>query len=201
MRIIGGYARGIRLQAPPGLEVRPTEDRVKETIFSILGDVSGMVVADIFAGTGALGLEALSRGAACVKSIEINPMHAMFIDENYRAVAKSMGRNLPPDSFEIIQGDASQFARLLSPVAGKINLVLADPPYHLPDGDFGGPQLVASPSWNDLVMEDCLLVLEHADRTSFDWFPVSCWKLIKTKTFGKRAVSFARFTVKSQSVI
>ena len=65
MRIIGGFARGIKLTAPPGLDVRPTEDRVKETLFSMLGDITGMVVADLFAGTGALGLEALSRGASC----------------------------------------------------------------------------------------------------------------------------------------
>ena len=136
MRIIGGYARGIRLSAPDGLSLRPTEDRVKETVFSMLGDISGMTVADLFSGTGAMGLEALSRGAACVKSIELNPLHADFIQRNYDAVAKSMGENLSKGAFELIRGDVSQFASLLSSVAGKIDLILADPPYHQPDGVF-----------------------------------------------------------------
>lgn len=193
MRIIGGYARGIRLYAPEGQELRPTEDRVKETIFSMLGDITGQTVADLFSGTGAMGLEALSRGAECVKSIELNPLHADFIMRNYAAVAKSMGNYLKPGAFELLRGDVSQFARLLSPVAGKINLILADPPYHQPDGIFGGPQLVASPLWPQVVAPECILVLEHAARMPFDWFPKSCWKLIKLKTFGIRAVSFAKF--------
>ena len=192
MRIIGGYARGIKLSAPDGLTLRPTEDRVKETIFSMLGDISGMTVADLFSGTGAMGLEALSRGAACVKSVELNPMHAEYIIRNYTAVAKSMGDYLKPDSFELIRGDVSQFARLLSPLAGKINLILADPPYHQPDGDFGGPELVKSPHWLQLAAKDCILALEHAVRTPFDWYPKSPWKLLKTKIFAKRAVSFAK---------
>ena len=192
MRIIGGYARGIRLNAPDGLSLRPTEDRVKETVFSMLGDISGMTVADLFSGTGAMGLEALSRGAACVKSIELNPLHADFIKRNYDAVAKSMGEKLQKDAFELIRGDVSQFASLLSSVAGKINLILADPPYHQPDGVFGGAELVASPAWPKLVAEGCILTLEHAARMPFDWFPKSCWKLIQIKNFGKRAVSFAK---------
>lgn len=192
MRIIGGIARGIKLIAPSGQDVRPTEDRVKETLFSMLGDISGMVVADLFSGTGALGLEALSRGASCVKSIEVNPIPAECIAQNYEAVAKSMGDRLLPNSFELIRGDVSQFTRLLQPIAGRINLVLADPPYHQPEGVFGGPQLVTSPQWRELVAENCLLVLEHAVRTPFDWFPASCWKLIKTRSFGIREVSFAR---------
>ena len=182
MRIIGGYARGIRLSAPDGLSLRPTEDRVKETVFSMLGDISGMTVADLFSGTGAMGLEALSRRAACVKSIELNPLHADFIQRNYEAVAKSMGENLPHGAFQLIRGDVSQFPSLL----------LADPPYHQPDGVFGGAELVASRDWPRLAAEGCILVLEHAARMPFDWFPKSCWKLIQTKIFGKRAVSFAK---------
>jgi 16S rRNA (guanine966-N2)-methyltransferase len=158
----------------------------------MLGDISGRTVADLFAGTGAMGLEALSRGAACVKSIELNPLHADYIQRNYNAVAKSMGENLPRCAFELIRGDVSQFASLLSSVAGKINLVLADPPYHQPEGFFGGPELVASPAWPQLVSEGCILALEHAVRMPFDWFPKSRWKLIQTKIFGKRAVSFAK---------
>ena len=153
---------------------------------------SVLAMACVAAGTGAMGLEALSRGAACVKSIELNPLHADFIQRNYDAVAKSMGENLSKGAFELIRGDVSQFASLLSSVAGKIDLILADPPYHQPDGVFGGAELVASPAWPRLAAEGCILALEHAARMPFDWFPKSCWKLIQTKIFGKRAVSFAK---------
>ena len=76
MRVIGGEYRGRRLSAPVGAHVRPTSDRVREAIFDILfslGGVDGLQVADLFAGTGALGIEALSRGAASVTFVERDP--------------------------------------------------------------------------------------------------------------------------------
>ena len=76
MRVVAGELRGRRIKAPPG-GIRPTADRVREALFSILGDVSGLRVLDLFAGSGALGIEALSRGAA----------EAVFVDSDRRAVA------------------------------------------------------------------------------------------------------------------
>ena len=70
IRIIAGSKKGRRLKVPQGLIVRPTSDRVREALFSMLGDVSGLSVLDLFAGTGALGAEALSRGASCLVCVE-----------------------------------------------------------------------------------------------------------------------------------
>ena len=73
MRVIAGASKGRPLKAPPGRDTRPTADRVREALFSILGDVAGLRVLDLFAGSGALGLEALSRGAAAVTFVERAP--------------------------------------------------------------------------------------------------------------------------------
>ncbi|MEI8079855.1 MAG: RsmD family RNA methyltransferase, partial [bacterium] len=70
MRIISGICGGLRVTAPPGLDTRPTADRVKESLFGMLGDLGGQRVLDLFAGSGALGLEALSRGAVAAVWVE-----------------------------------------------------------------------------------------------------------------------------------
>ena len=80
MRVISGKAGGIRLQAPDGDAMRPTEDRVKEALFATLGNLQGLRVLDLYSGSGALGLEALSRGASEVVMVEKNPRHIPFIE-------------------------------------------------------------------------------------------------------------------------
>jgi 16S rRNA (guanine966-N2)-methyltransferase len=121
MRIIAGALRGRPLEAPPGLATRPTADRVRETLFSMLvsriGSFEDLRVADLFAGSGALGLEALSRGAACVT----------FVDRDAAAVAAiraNAARLGVLDRVSIIPGSA-----LALPKADPFDLVLIDPPY------------------------------------------------------------------------
>ena len=120
MRIVGGELRSRRLQGPP-VGVRPTSDRVREALFARLGDVHGQRVLDVFAGTGALALEALSRGAA----------HAVLIDRSARAlvVVRSNLESLGLSSrARVIPGDAVRAVRRL---AGEdpFDLVFLDPPY------------------------------------------------------------------------
>lgn len=121
MRIITGSAKGCKLKTPPGVTTRPTSDRVKEAMFSILGSDVGGRVLDIFAGTGGLGLEALSRGAeSCV-----------FVD---KATADIIGYNAAhtklSDQCRILKGDVfGQLARLVGEGA-QFDLVFCDPPYH-----------------------------------------------------------------------
>lgn len=119
MRIIAGKWRGRVLDSPPGLATRPTADRVRETLFSMLasrlGSFEGLRVADLFAGSGALGLEALSRGAA----------HALFVESEVAAAA-AIQRNSEKlgASFEIMRSSALALDR-----REPFNLILADPPY------------------------------------------------------------------------
>jgi 16S rRNA (guanine966-N2)-methyltransferase len=121
VRIIAGDWGGRRIKAPPGRDVRPTTDRVREAWMSALGGrLDNLTVLDLFAGSGALGLEALSRGAT----------HATFV-ELARASLKSLEHNLglleAAKRSTVIKGDAMKYARQLG--AGAFDLALADPPY------------------------------------------------------------------------
>ncbi|HSL58436.1 MAG TPA: 16S rRNA (guanine(966)-N(2))-methyltransferase RsmD [Acidimicrobiales bacterium] len=121
MRIVAGSARGLRIEAPPGRSTRPTSDRVREAVFNALGSldaVRGARVLDLFAGSGALGLEALSRGAD----------HATFVDTDPRAldVVRSNIEHLGvADRSTVVRADALAFVRTMEPV----DVALCDPPY------------------------------------------------------------------------
>lgn len=119
-RVVSGTAGGLRLQAPSGGRTRPTSDRVKEALFSSLGDVTGCRVLDLYAGSGGLGIEALSRGARS----------AVFVDSDRRALT-TIRRNLAhtrlADRARVVGALASRFCAL--PTGGPFDLVLLDPPY------------------------------------------------------------------------
>jgi 16S rRNA (guanine966-N2)-methyltransferase len=118
MRVVAGVYKGRRLTAPAGLDVRPTSDRVREALFSILGDLTGLRVLDLFAGSGALGIEALSRGAES----------ATLVDNDRRAV-DAIRANLAPlgdANAEVVRADALAW---LGGRRGPYDLVLLDPPY------------------------------------------------------------------------
>ena len=121
MRVIAGEYRGRRLKVPPGVRTRPTADRVREALFSIIGDVEGLRVADLFAGSGALGIEALSRRAE----------HATFVERDSGAVG-ILKFNLAAlgivEGVEVFEWDVPSW---LETVGGSLefDLVLVDPPY------------------------------------------------------------------------
>ncbi len=117
MRIIAGSRKGHTIQAPRGLDTRPTSDRVRENVFNILGPVDGATVLDLYAGSGAMGLEALSRGAA----------QAVFVDDDRDAV-RAIERNL--DKLRLRGTVLCQDAvAVLASERRKYDLVLVDPPY------------------------------------------------------------------------
>jgi 16S rRNA (guanine966-N2)-methyltransferase len=119
MRVIAGTHRGRRLKAPPGRDVRPTADRVKEALFSILGDLHGLHVLDLFAGTGALGIEALSRGAES----------AVFVDTDVRSVTANLDGI---EGGEVVRADVGAALRSFQTIGRQYDLVLLDPPYRRP---------------------------------------------------------------------
>ncbi|MFA9444766.1 16S rRNA (guanine(966)-N(2))-methyltransferase RsmD [Egicoccus sp. AB-alg6-2] len=129
MRIVAGAARGRRLVAPKGFDVRPTTDRVKEALFSSLQPLlPGARVLDLYAGSGGLGLEALSRGAAAVTFVERAQPAVGALRRNIDTV------DLP--GTEVVVMDAAK--ALASPLPGSpFDLVLADPPYRLPAAELG----------------------------------------------------------------
>ncbi len=120
MRIIAGTARGRKLKDLPGLDTRPTTDKVKESLFNIVQfDVEGRRVLDLFAGTGQLGCEALSRGASFVTFVDSSRAAVQVIRQNAALVAEDT-------RYEVRQGDALAF---VASRPGSCGLVLLDPPY------------------------------------------------------------------------
>jgi 16S rRNA (guanine966-N2)-methyltransferase len=168
MRVIAGRLGGRRLVAPRGHATRPTSDRVREALFSMLGDVSGASVLDLYAGTGALGIEALSRGAARAVFVESAPAALAALRENLRAL------DLAGVSRVVAAPVDRAVLRLRE--EGPFELVLVDPPYAHVSGAAsrrGAARTVADkqvkPLLGRLVVDGVIspgarLVLEHAAR-------------------------------------
>ena len=190
MRIISGMAGGIRLAVPGGNEIRPTEDRVKETMFSILGNLEGLCVLDLFSGTGALGLEALSRGASKVVMVEKQPRHAKVIEKNIAAVKKSIGAR-PCGETELMTCDVKAAATVMKRNGIQADIILADPPYETREGEFGAAELLLCKDYVDLAAQDCILVLEYRTGTILPWHPESPWHPFRSKTAGIRTFTMA----------
>jgi 16S rRNA (guanine966-N2)-methyltransferase len=121
VRVVAGELRGRRLHAPRGARTRPTADRVREAIFSILGEVEGALVLDLFCGTGALAIEALSRGAG----------RAVLVDRELGAARRNVDDLGLDGRVELIRSDALRF--LAKPPLSRFDLVFCDPPYELAD--------------------------------------------------------------------
>jgi len=124
MRVISGKYKGRRLRGPEGLELRPTGDRLKETLFNILGpDIAGAAVLDVFSGTGAIGIEALSRGAREVVFIENAPAGERLINQNLRLCGIESG-------CRVLQQDVFKALRMLSRRGFHAEIAFFDPPYN-----------------------------------------------------------------------
>ena len=187
MRIISGRKRGAVLAAPDGGEVRPTADRVREGLFNILAAgghgpaLDSPVVADVFAGTGMLGLEAWSRGARQVVFVENAPAALAALEANMRRLGVG-------DAGVVVPRDAT---RNLAWPAGPAGLVFLDPPWRRSDDD---PDLALAALANLIgigaVAEGALLSIEH-DRRQPPALPPGC-VLLEERRWGRAAVSLAR---------
>lgn len=126
MRVIAGELGGRTLVAPRGWKVRPTSDRVREAIFSALGDVAGATVLDLYCGTGALAIETLSRGAA----------RAVLVDRDTRPAIGNIERLGLADRVELVRSDVARWlaARTEEADPQRFDLILVDAPYRLADG-------------------------------------------------------------------
>ncbi|HWQ24616.1 MAG TPA: 16S rRNA (guanine(966)-N(2))-methyltransferase RsmD [Gaiellaceae bacterium] len=121
MRIVAGSRRGQRIEAPRGAVTRPTSDRVREAAFALIGPLEGASVLDLFAGSGALGLEALSRGAASCLFVERDRAACRVVEENLARLGLPGGR--------VRRADAIQALRSEARAGRRYELVLVDPPY------------------------------------------------------------------------
>lgn len=179
MRVIGGTLKGRRLIAPRGMATRPTGDRVKESLFNILGDkVVGRHVLDLYAGSGALGIEAMSRGAVT----------AVFVDRAQAAIAV-LRRNLHALDLEnrsvVLRRDIRRRLNFLAFLEPPIDLVFMDPPY----GDGAVADTLKALTSTGRLIPGTRLVVEHSVHEEL---PQSIAGLILSnqRRFGKTLVSF-----------
>ena len=192
MRIIGGLAAGRLLKVPPGYDVRPTPDLVRQAIFNSLGArVADARVLDLFSGSGALGLECLSRGAASVFSVEKSNRHAAMVREN---LASS---GLPSENYEIRVQDAFTAIHQLAEIGRTFDLVLADPPFG--EKNIGRRSRSLSQKLLDdellpkLLVDEGLFALGHTKRDTLTLTPI--WKELKVLRHGDSTIRFLQRAV------
>ncbi len=179
MRIISGKCRGRKLSMISGRDIRPTSDRIRESIFNIIaGRIKGAVVIDLFAGTGALGLEALSRGAD----------HAFFIDISDYALNVVKNNIMKCGFFEqstLIQRDILQSVSSFTLINRKADIVFMDPPYNL--GLLA--KAVQQPALLDCLGDNALIIAEHSikEKISHDFSGVN---IVDQRKYGKTLISF-----------
>ncbi len=172
MRVIAGKARSLRLQAPPGMDTRPTTDRIKETLFNMIRDeLYDVNFLDLFAGSGGIGIEALSRGAR----------HACFVEQDGRAV-EVIRQNLRfthlEEQAEICQASALSAVRRM---AGKerFHVAFMDPPY-----DRGLEQeILREPAFWRILQENALVIVEASLDTDLQMEGLHGFRLLKEKRY------------------
>ncbi len=174
MRILAGQAKGMEIRAPKGRSTRPTSSRVRGAVFNRLGgSVAGASVLDLFAGTGSLGLEALSRGAASAVFVESSRPAARIIEENLRAMGfTNRGR--------VIRARVERAARLLH--GAEFDLLLLDPPWH--QGLVERAMLLLIES----VARHGTIVAVHGVREPVPQ-PPEGWEALDTRSFGDSGVT------------
>ncbi len=179
MRIIAGKYRGRRLLPVPGKKTRPTGDRVREALFSVLGEtVAESRVLDLFAGTGALGLEALSRGAARAVMVESDPGARAVIEANIAALGAGNTARLLSAAFPAA-------LEILAAAGEEFDLVLADPPYR----SGAGGNLLDELAGFAILAPDGVAVIEHPPETG-PVPPGPGWQLLQRKQYGRTVLSF-----------
>jgi 16S rRNA (guanine966-N2)-methyltransferase len=179
MRIIGGEARGRPIRIPGGCRIRPTSDRVKKSLFDILRPVEGKTFLDLFAGSGNVGLESLSRGA----------LHAVFVERDLRlveAIRKSLSEFAYGARAEVIAADAERGVGRLARQKRRFDLIFADPPY-----DEG--LAIETLKWldkGDLLTESGIAVLQHSIREPAEGLQIRTVEIMDERRYGDTMLSF-----------
>ncbi len=181
-RIIAGSARGARLDVP-GSGTRPTSDRVRESLFGALESadaIRGARVLDLYAGSGALGLEALSRGATSLVAVEQGRAAAAVVRRNAGVVARAGASG----TARVHEGPVRGF---LARASGEFDLVFSDPPYDIADEAMTADLLALAP----LLADDALVVIERAKRSAPPALSDAGLALIREKTYGDTTLWWA----------
>jgi len=184
LRIISGNLKGKKIRSIKGMKTRPTSDRIRESIFNILAfDVENACILDLFAGTGAFALEALSRGAKFAVFIDISKNAVSAIRENIKSC------NLD-DRTKVIQWDAAKNLTCIKQQNPPFNLVFTDPPY---GKSFLKPTLL-NLHLSCCMKEGCLIIVEHSLREPIPEEP-TVFEITDQRKYGKTLVSFLNYMI------
>ena len=182
--MIAGQAGGLRLITAAGAQMRPTTDRVRESVFAALGAdrIEGARVLDLFAGSGALAIESLSRGAAQAVLVERDR-------DAVSAIVENLSSTKLVERARVHRGDVSTFLAQASPGEGPFRLVFLDPPYELEDEQLNA--LLARLNVPGLLDPDATVVIERSARGNPPALPAP-WRSSWSRSFGDTLVVFAR---------
>jgi 16S rRNA (guanine966-N2)-methyltransferase len=183
-RVIAGTAGGRRLAVPPGQGTRPTSDRAREGLFStwqaLLGTLDGARVADLYAGSGAVGLEALSRGASHALLVEADARAARTVRENVRALGLPGAEVHARRAEQVVAGE---------PPAAPYDLVFLDPPYAVPNGDLG--EILLTLRTGGWLAAEALVTVERSTRGGdFPW-PAG-FEAVRARRYGEGTFWYGR---------
>ncbi|MGI6007134.1 MAG: 16S rRNA (guanine(966)-N(2))-methyltransferase RsmD [Ruminococcus sp.] len=187
MRVIAGKAKSIPLTAPKGMNTRPTTDRIKETLFNMLQPwISECSFLDLFAGSGAIGIEALSRGASGCTFVEKNRGAVSCIRENLRKTRLE-------DNAVVLQMDVMASLKYLE---GKsvFSCVFMDPPYQ----DGAEREILTYLADSELIADDAVLIVEAALTTDFSWMEELPFEIIRDKRYKTNRHLFVQKKKKEQ---
>lgn len=184
MRIITGSAKGFKLKAPKGLAVRPTGDRVKESLFNILsGKIAGAAVLDLFAGTGNLGLEALSRGANSAIFVDNAVASLNIVKENAQHIRLH-------EKCQFWKMDVLKSIDRCNEDAKEFDLIFCDPPYNKGYLSAVVQRLEEKP----ILCSGGILVFEHSRHETLNFMPQK-FKIVRSELYGETAVTLFQYDV------
>ncbi len=183
MRVIAGENKGAILETIPSRKTRPTLGRVKEALFSMLGDqVIDAKVLDLFAGSGSLGIEALSRGAKNVVFIDNNPKCIRIIRKNLN----KFGLDVKGSAYV---RDACKTINFLARENKKFDIVLMDPPYNTKEAE----KIIDNPHLKDILNSGAVLIIEHSKRNTLPCPNIKELCHIKSKRYGDTVLAIYSF--------
>lgn len=180
MRVIAGTARSLPLKAPRGMDTRPTTDRIKETLFNMLqSDIPGCVFVDLYSGSGAIGIEAISRGAKCAYFVENAKEALSCIEENLRFTKFS-------EKAAVIKQDV--IAGLSSINISHVDILFMDPPYDNEEEK----RVLQALRTKSYITPDTLIIVEASLHTELDYAKAMGYEIIKIKQYKTNQHIFLR---------
>lgn len=189
MRVIAGTCRSLRLKTPPGADVRPTTDRIKETLFNIISArVPGADFLDLFCGCGAIGIEALSRGAASSVFVDSSDTSIRFTRENLEFTKLA-------DRAEIIRSDAAGVISRLFVEGKRFDVIFMDPPY----SNGLERKVLGELSHFNLLKEDGTIIVEAKNDTDFSYVSGLGFEIAREKLYGSNKHMFITLSEEGKS--